>query len=225
MHYRANLMVYGHSTAGPNQFEDATISHFKKKDGYPTKRRKRNSTTEELSTKYFRYDCWCFEDVCMVSNRNTQGYWIQLKSKTNWWWLMRLLWKVRSIGSKLINRKFMKLSWTKNFRNIEQISRNNNGMPNGDLNGQETNCWLLVQLPKQESKSPWKKGCQSSKSFMMAMVFIFGICKSCKSYIWKTRCGRGCQLAVLDGDVLMLWSQFHHNQGFLDIRFRHFGGP
>lgn len=30
---------------------------------------------------------------------------------------------------------------------------------------------------------------------------------------------------VLDGDVLMLWSQFHHNQGFLDIRFRHFGGP
>lgn len=67
---------------------------------------------------------------------------------------MRLLWKVRSIGSKLINRKFMKLSWTKNFRNIEQISRNNNGMPNGDLNGQETNCWLLVQLPKQESKSP-----------------------------------------------------------------------
>jgi len=41
--------------AGPNQFEDTTISQiFEKRSGWMSyKRRKLNSTTAELATKYF----------------------------------------------------------------------------------------------------------------------------------------------------------------------------
>jgi len=83
---------------------------------------------------------------------------------------------IKLINGNLLEPKFQ--------ISIEQIPRNNNGIPNGDLNSKETR--ILVQKPASK-KVANSSSCQSSKTFMnmMAMVYIFEISKSSMLDNWK----------------------------------------